>query len=188
MIGARPSQGSSSSSSVGFNTRARPTPAFAAHRRTTAYPGSGGVQPAGKELVDPLGCPFARPVRAGRATAVRFSCTVSDLKMLRSCGTQPMPAAARSCEGKRCNASTADPTPSMMLPPCCRVAPASVLISVVLPVPLRPSSASVWPSCPGTARHRAAPRLRHNRRSGSAHLQQLSHGGCLPSVRRRWLR
>ena len=31
----------------------------------------------------------------GRATAVRFSCTVSDLKMLRSCGTQPTPAWAR---------------------------------------------------------------------------------------------
>ena len=31
----------------------------------------------------------------GRATAVRFSSTVSDLKMLRSCGTQPMPAGAR---------------------------------------------------------------------------------------------
>ena len=35
----------------------------------------------------------------GRATAVRFSSTVSDLKMLRSCGTQPMPAAARRCGG-----------------------------------------------------------------------------------------
>jgi hypothetical protein len=33
-----------------------------------------------------------------------------------------------------------------MLPPCWRVTPASVLMSVVLPVPLRPSKASVWPS------------------------------------------
>ncbi len=41
-----------------------------------------------------------RPARTvqgpGRATAVMFSSTVSERKMLRSCGTQPMPAAARS--------------------------------------------------------------------------------------------
>jgi hypothetical protein len=36
-----------------------------------------------------------RAMQPGRATAVRFSSTVSDLKMLRSCGTQPIPGCAR---------------------------------------------------------------------------------------------
>ena len=84
----------------------------------------------------------ARPARAGRATAVRFSCTVSDLKMLRSCGTQPMPAAARSCEGSLCRATPA----SSIVPACWRVAPARVSINVLLPVPLRPSNARVSPA------------------------------------------
>jgi hypothetical protein len=43
----------------------------------------------------------------GRATALRFSSTVSDLKMLRSCGTQPMPAAARRCAGSVCRSCPA---------------------------------------------------------------------------------
>ena len=58
--------------------------------------------------------------------------------MLRSCGTQPMPAAARWCGG---SAVTSRPA-STMRPAWRRVTPTSVLSSVVLPVPLRPSSAS----------------------------------------------
>ena len=75
--------------------------------------------------------PAARP-------AVRFSSTVSDLKMLRSCGTQPMPAATRwsgrspRSRGRR----------TRSIPARWRVTPTSVVSSVVLPVPLRPSSAS----------------------------------------------
>ena len=78
----------------------------------------------------------------GRATAVRFSCTVSDLKILRSCGTQPMPAAARFSGFRRVMSRPA----SACVPPCRRVTPTMVSISVVLPTPLRPSSASERPS------------------------------------------
>src|SRR5256885_9890092 len=45
------------------------------------------------------------------------------------------PAAARWCEGNRCSSTS----PSVIEPACWRVAPASVLINVVLPVPLRRS-------------------------------------------------
>src|SRR6218665_3082744 len=71
--------------------------------------------------------------RAGRARAVRFSCRVSEAKMLRSCGPQPMPAAARWCAGSGCSATP----PRWMVPACWRVAPARVSMSVVLPAPLR---------------------------------------------------
>src|SRR5215470_11939569 len=72
------------------------------------------------------------------ATEVRFSSTVSDLKMLRSCGTQPMPACAR-WSGR--SAVMSRPS-SAMLPEMKRVTPTIELISVVLPMPLRPSKAS----------------------------------------------
>jgi hypothetical protein len=35
----------------------------------------------------------------GRATALRLSSTVSDLRMQGACGAQPMPAWARACTG-----------------------------------------------------------------------------------------
>jgi hypothetical protein len=69
-----------------------------------------------------------------------FSSTVSDLKILRSCGTQPMPARAR-WSGRICVMSVPS---SVMAPPKQRVTPTMELISVVLPVPLRPNSASTW--------------------------------------------
>src|SRR5882724_13100032 len=71
-----------------------------------------------------------------------FSSTVSERKMLRSCGTQPIPARAR-WSGRRAVISS---PPSATVPPKRRVMPTIELISVVLPVPLRPSSASTWPS------------------------------------------
>ena len=80
--------------------------------------------------------------RPGRATAVRFSSTVSDLKMLRSCGTQPMPACAR-WSGR---SGVMSRPSSAIVPPMKRVTPTIELISVVLPMPLRPSSASDCPS------------------------------------------
>src|ERR1700710_1268493 len=69
-----------------------------------------------------------------------FSSTVSDLKILRSCGTQPMPARARWSGRIGVMSSPL----SVMLPPKQRVTPTMELISVVLPVPLRPNSASTW--------------------------------------------
>ena len=71
-----------------------------------------------------------------------FSSTVSERKMLRSCGTQPMPARARWSGRKLVTsvpASTTEPEKR-------RVTPTIELISVVLPVPLRPNSASTCPS------------------------------------------
>ena len=71
-----------------------------------------------------------------------FSSTVSERKMLRSCGTQPMPARAR-WSGR---SGVMSRPPTAMVPPNRRVTPTIELISVVLPVPLRPSSASTCPS------------------------------------------
>ena len=139
MIGARPSSGSSSSMMRGLSDER------AADRQHLLLAAGELVA----EIAAPLGEPRKHAVdalqrpRPGRATAVRFSSTVSERKMLRSCGTQPMPAcgalvAARSAVMSR---------PSRrMLPPMWRVTPTIVLTSVVLPVPLRPSSASDWPS------------------------------------------
>ncbi len=71
-----------------------------------------------------------------------FSSTVSERKMLRSCGTQPIPARAR-WSGRIAVISA---PPSATEPPKRRVMPTMELISVVLPVPLRPNSASTCPS------------------------------------------
>jgi hypothetical protein len=71
-----------------------------------------------------------------------FSSTVSERKMLRSCGTQPMPARAR-WSGRIVVMSVPR---SASVPPKRRVMPTMELTSVVLPVPLRPSSASTCPS------------------------------------------
>src|SRR4051812_13083925 len=71
-----------------------------------------------------------------------FSSTVSERKILRSCGTQPIPARAR-WSGR---IDVISSPPSASVPPKRRVIPTIELISVVLPVPLRPSSASTWPS------------------------------------------
>ena len=100
--------------------------------------------------------------RPGRATAVRFSSTVSERKMLRSCGDQPMPAATR-----RSGRSRVMSRPSRrMLPALCVVRPTSELISVVLPVPLRPSSASGLAVGDARSRCRRARRPRRSRRTG----------------------
>src|ERR1700722_8465656 len=69
-----------------------------------------------------------------------FSSTVSDRKILRSCGTQPMPARAR-WSGRICVISS---PPRVMVPPNRLVTPTIELTKVVLPVPLRPNSASTW--------------------------------------------
>ena len=62
--------------------------------------------------------------------------------MLRSCGTQPIPARARWSGRSGVMFRPFNET----VPPKQRVMPTIELISVVLPVPLRPSSASTWPS------------------------------------------
>src|SRR5262245_34378379 len=80
--------------------------------------------------------------RPGRAIAVRFSSTVSDLKILRSWGTQPMPAWARWSGREDVMSRPSRP----IRPEMKRVTPTIELISVVLPIPLRPSRASDWPS------------------------------------------
>jgi hypothetical protein len=62
--------------------------------------------------------------------------------MLRSCGTQPMPARARLSGDSAVMSRAA----SLIVPPRRRVTPMIELISVVLRMPLRPSSASEPPS------------------------------------------
>jgi hypothetical protein len=71
-----------------------------------------------------------------------FSCTVSERKMFRSCGTQPMPAAARASG----DSVAISRPPRLREPAKRRVTPTTLSISVVLPTPLRPSTASASPS------------------------------------------
>src|SRR6218665_2243665 len=63
----------------------------------------------------------------GAGGGVGFWGTVREGKLLRPCGTQPMPAAARWCAGSGCSATP----PRWMVPACWRVAPARVSMSVV---------------------------------------------------------
>src|SRR4029078_5774495 len=97
-------------------------------------------------------------------------------KMLRSCGTQPIPARAR-WSGR---IDVMSRPPRLTAPPNRRVIPTIELISVVLPVPLRPSSASTWPSpsasvIPGstTASPYPARRPSIERRSGIGSLAEI---------------
>jgi len=56
---------------------------------------SGSIALGGREVGGLAPEMRATVQRPGRSTAVRFSSTVSERKMLRSCGTQPIPAWAR---------------------------------------------------------------------------------------------
>src|SRR5579885_1018996 len=81
------------------------------------------------------------------AATVRFSSTLSDGKISRSCATQPMPPAARRCGGMR--EMLAPRQPMVPLRSC--VSPMMVSSSVDLPTPLRPSSARL--PCSGSSSH-----------------------------------
>src|SRR5689334_10524219 len=105
-----------------------------------------------------------------------FSSTVSERKMLRSCGTQPIPARAR-WSGRIAVMSW---PASATLPLRRLTMPTIELISVVLPVPLRPSSASTWPSASAsdisgstTASPYPARRPWMERRSGIGRLAEI---------------
>ena len=78
----------------------------------------------------------------GIATAVRFSSAVRERKMLRSWGVQPRPRRARRYGGRGAISSP----PSAIRPLKRVVTPISESTRVVLPTPLRPSSASERPS------------------------------------------
>ena len=143
-----------------------------------------------RQEAEPLGCPPARgrsPASAARrlradcrncagarragekdrnpalvstprwAAITMFSCTVSDGNISRSCGTNPRPSAGRSCGGRAVISFPA----STIFPDRTRVWPMSVESSVVLPTPLRPSSAMPPFSSSETKRHRPR-RCRHN--------------------------
>src|SRR6478736_2289398 len=105
-----------------------------------------------------------------------FSSTVSERKILRSCGTQPIPDRAR-WSGR---IGVISRPASATVPPKRLVIPTIELISVVLPVPLRPSSASTWPSASvsdmpdsTTASPYPARRLSMARRSGIGGLAEI---------------
>src|SRR6516165_5964418 len=132
--GANPSSGSSSRIKRGLTTSARPMASICCSPPESSLPrlerrrasrGNSAKMRSGVHL-------------PGRAIAVRFSSTVSDRNILRSCGDQPMPAATR-CSGR---AWVMSRPAKRMLPDLWVVRPSSELMSVVLPVPLRPSSAS----------------------------------------------
>src|SRR5690606_3605141 len=77
-------------------------------------------------------------------TTRRFSSTVRLPKMRRPWGTRPTPSRAIFCGGR----PTSERPPSRMSPPTIDggVSPQSARTSVVLPMPLRPSSAIALPS------------------------------------------
>ena len=73
---------------------------------------------------------------------MRFSVTESDGKIMRPCGTSPMPVRA-ICSGGR---PTSSAPLKMMLPLRGGVRPMMERMVVVLPMPLRPRSATTVPS------------------------------------------
>src|SRR5258707_106248 len=86
-----------------------------------------------------------RSQRPGRDATIRFSSTLSEGKISRSCATQPSPLRARQCAP----ACVISRPRQMTAPRLTRVKPMMVRSSVDLPTPLRPRMARLPPS--GTA-------------------------------------
>src|SRR5262249_35327833 len=82
-----------------------------------------------------------RSHRPGREPTTRFSSTLSEGKISRSCATQPRPLRARQCGATRVMSRPRQP----MAPRLTRVKPMTVRRSVDLPTPLRPSTARLPP-------------------------------------------
>src|SRR5262245_4673243 len=91
MIGAKPSSGSSSRMIRGLTMRARPIASICCSPPESWLPRLSRRCSSRGNMANTRSTVHA----PGRAMAVRFSSTVSERKMLRSCGDQPTPAATR---------------------------------------------------------------------------------------------
>ena len=137
-IGARPSVGSSSSSSVGFSISARPIASICCSPPESWPPMlRAPLLEAREHRVDARESPRARRARR-RSGSPRPSASG---RCCAPAGTQPSPARARRCGGRRVSVDAGERDARR----CALAAPISALISVVLPTPLRPSTASDRP-------------------------------------------
>jgi len=91
----KPSSGSSSNSSAGLVISAARSPAFVARRRRAGCRNCARRSASRGKRSYTAG----RSQRPARAATVRFSSTVREGKISRSCATQPMPESARRCGG-----------------------------------------------------------------------------------------
>ena len=136
--GASPSSGSSSNSIFGLSISARPMASIWRSPPESWLP----MLPQRSRRRENTPYTRSRVHAPGRATTVRFSSTVSDSNTSRCCGTQPRPRRARWWLGILVMSTPLN----VMRPRRRRVAPISVVSRVVLPMPLRPSSARLPPA------------------------------------------
>ncbi len=138
MIGASPSSGSSSSSSLGFSTSARATASICCSPPESWWPrlAARSAKPR-EQRVDALRRPRPRPGDGGQVLV--DGQRLEDVALLRH------PADARGGAPVRRQAREVLRRRARCGPARRRVTPTSVSSSVVLPVPLRPSSASDCP-------------------------------------------
>ncbi|MPN54346.1 hypothetical protein SDC9_202016 [bioreactor metagenome] len=142
MMGANPSLGSSSSNRPGLPINARPMVSNCCSPPDSWPP------------IRPLSCASSGSISYTRSmfhslapstpflvAISRLSCTLRSGKICRSSGTKPTPARATTCGGRPRISRPA----SRMLPERGDTMPAMAFMVVLLPAPLRPSSASVWP-------------------------------------------
>ena len=144
--GARPSVGSSSSSSRGCPSRARAMASICCSPPESWRPrcptrsarrGSSSLTLSG------VHCAAARSRRLRRPKAsARCSWTVRPGNTRRPCGTRPTPERARRCAGWRVTSAPASST----RPEEVETRPDTVWMSVVLPAPLWPTTACTEPS------------------------------------------
>src|SRR6266446_6047849 len=140
--GARPSDGSSISTTSGLPTSARPHASMACSPPESLPPRCcrrsrrRGKRSSTRERFHPRPLPRRSPT-------TRCSRTSSDAKTRRPCGTRPTPRRAISCAARPVTSkpfSTTAPRRTGIRPPMARM-------SVVLPTPLRPSTVATCP-CP----------------------------------------
>ncbi|SCF92063.1 hypothetical protein GA0115255_111204 [Streptomyces sp. Ncost-T6T-2b] len=151
--GARPSVGSSSSSTRGEPSRARASASICCSPPDRSVPRlprrspSRGSSSRTRAGVHTLGR-VVSPRRGGRWDSRRCSSTVSPANTRRPCGTRPIPARAIRCAGCPVTSRPSRRT----VPALGRISPATVWTSVVLPAPLWPTTA--WTVPAGTDRSR----------------------------------
>ena len=143
-LGARPSEGSSSSRMRGRAISAAARSPASAARRPTAGRRAGAAARAGAEsAAASLRRAHRRSSGCRKAPRRMLSSTLSSGNTWRPSGTSTMPCAT-TCSARRAARVRA---PSKWMPPRTgRCSPASARISVDLPAPLAPSSATASPS------------------------------------------
>ena len=173
MIGARPSIGSSSSSSAGLTISARAIASICCSPPESWLPKFAlPLLEAREDLVDARDVPGPGPRDRGQV--------LLDGERREHVALLRHPAESRcGCAGASAARRGRSPR-QRKSPPRSRVRPISVTSSVVLPMPLRPSSARLSPSSSSTATRPRARRRRRSRRSAPSTAQELSHAAPRP--------